>query len=222
MPFKSIEEYESVLLPTHNCFICCDLVNNNEPFSPHIVLYVSDINATYATNVPSEIDGIPIRGRGKNNTADYVRAMTNADAIYFAQMLYETRESLFKTSNHVVGVTIGFKIIRGFIDYTTPCIQVFVDQKLPLTHLNPNEIIPQSIQGVVVDVEQRPKNHLLVGTREQSADIVASYEMLCNLERTDRNVKLCLGDWIFSSDSSRNNFGSLGFFAKRNYDQTIG
>jgi len=61
------------------------------------------------------------------------------------------------------GIIVGFsnelhpKIKNGKIVPDTQCIRVFVEKKLPLVSLSPNEIIPQEIKGVPTDVVERGK-----------------------------------------------------------------
>jgi len=60
-------------------------------------------------------------------------------------------ESLMK-KEHVVGVAIGFSE-RGGIRTDEMALVVMVNQKLPPEALDPNDLIPQEIEGVRVDVQ---------------------------------------------------------------------
>ena len=53
---------------------------------------------------------------------------------------------------HVVGVGIGFAE-RGGIRTEDMSLIVMVDQKLPVEALSPEDIIPNEIEGVKVDVQ---------------------------------------------------------------------
>jgi|GEM_PF-2022110 len=61
------------------------------------------------------------------------------------------------------GIITGFsnelhpRIKNGKIVPNTQCIRVFVEKKLPLVSLSPNEVIPQTIQGIPTDVVERGK-----------------------------------------------------------------
>ncbi len=52
---------------------------------------------------------------------------------------------------HVVGVGVGYRM-KGGRPTKELCITVFVDQKLPVGKLRPEEILPREIDGVKVDV----------------------------------------------------------------------
>jgi len=53
---------------------------------------------------------------------------------------------------HVIGVGIGFAE-RGGIMTEEMSLIVMVDQKLPTEALSPDDLIPQEIEGVKVDVQ---------------------------------------------------------------------
>jgi hypothetical protein len=52
---------------------------------------------------------------------------------------------------HVVGVAVGTKQVDG-VDTGEMCLIVMVDEKVPDEQLNPEDRIPEEIDGVPVDV----------------------------------------------------------------------
>lgn len=55
--------------------------------------------------------------------------------------------------NNVVGVGIGYKIMKG-ISKKRLCIKVYVEKKLPRAELSKDELIPEALQGIETDVEE--------------------------------------------------------------------
>jgi hypothetical protein len=54
---------------------------------------------------------------------------------------------------HVQGTAIGLAKVDG--KYTSEiALVVLVDQKVPLSQLDPKDVIPQSLEGVRVDVQE--------------------------------------------------------------------
>ncbi|MBN8617347.1 MAG: hypothetical protein J0L63_00490 [Anaerolineae bacterium] len=69
-------------------------------------------------------------------------------------MLVQTKytEQLLRIP-HVVGVAIGLRQRGG--EYTAEvCLVVLVDQKLPVSELDSNDLIPHELDGVPVDVQE--------------------------------------------------------------------
>lgn len=69
-------------------------------------------------------------------------------------MLVQTKytEQLLRIP-HVVGVAIGLRQRGG--EYTGEvCLVVLVDQKLPVSELDSNDLIPSELDGVPVDVQE--------------------------------------------------------------------
>lgn len=69
-------------------------------------------------------------------------------------MLVQTKytEQLLRIP-HVVGVAIGLRQRGG--EYTGEvCLVVLVDQKLPVSELDSNDLIPPELDGVPVDVQE--------------------------------------------------------------------
>jgi hypothetical protein len=75
-----------------------------------------------------------------------------------------TIASQLMANPNVTGVGVGYKIVKGKRTEEV-CIRVYVRKKLPKQELRPEEILPESIEGIPVDViESRPE--LLQGGSE--------------------------------------------------------
>ena len=72
----------------------------------------------------------------------------NLSQVKIVKQKYEP--SLLKKKN-VVGVGIGFKMRQG-TNTDTLAIVVNVKEKLPLSKLKPDDVVPASLEGVAVDV----------------------------------------------------------------------
>lgn len=56
------------------------------------------------------------------------------------------------TKAHVIGTAIGYRQ-QGGASTDELVLVVLVDQKVPLDQLNPEDVIPDQIEGVPVDVQ---------------------------------------------------------------------
>jgi hypothetical protein len=67
-------------------------------------------------------------------------------------------EPMLLAKPNVVGVGIGYRIARGH-QTDTAAIVVMVSRKLPANQLKPDELIPSTIEGVPVDVQETGALH---------------------------------------------------------------
>lgn len=54
---------------------------------------------------------------------------------------------------NVMGVGIGTKIIKG-ISTQRQCIKIYVRKKISISKLKKNELLPQELSGIEIDVEE--------------------------------------------------------------------
>lgn len=54
---------------------------------------------------------------------------------------------------HVVGVAVG-RAQRNAVSTDQICLIVMVDRKVPLSELQPKDLIPRQLEGVCVDVQE--------------------------------------------------------------------
>ena len=67
-------------------------------------------------------------------------------------------ERMLLSKPNVVGVGIGYRIAHGQ-QTDTVAIVVMVSRKLPANQLKPDELIPATIEGVPVDVQETGELH---------------------------------------------------------------
>ena len=65
-------------------------------------------------------------------------------------------ERMLLAKPNVVGVGIGYRIARGR-ETDTAAIVVMVSRKLPAANLRPDELIPSTLDGIPVDVQETGK-----------------------------------------------------------------
>jgi hypothetical protein len=70
-----------------------------------------------------------------------------------ARSVKNTYQDWLMSRPHVVGVGIGLRKIGGEPTGDVAVV-VMVDQKLPASQLNPEDIIPHELDGVPVDVQE--------------------------------------------------------------------
>ena len=74
-----------------------------------------------------------------------------AESEHISAVLQDHREQLLSKPN-VVGVAVGFQK-HGGLSTQNLALVVLVDEKVDLASLTPEEVIPASIDGVLVDVQ---------------------------------------------------------------------
>src|SRR4051794_40551092 len=104
-------------------------------------------------NLPAQLDDIPVDvvEQGKPVEApEIVAAQEKAK-----QLLEDVREQWLKMQN-VTGIGIGYKTVKGQMDFNRIALQIFVEQKLPPDELRIRglEPIPGEIDDIITDVIQ--------------------------------------------------------------------
>lgn len=75
------------------------------------------------------------------------------EAIKRIQKVKQAHEKEILSKANVVGVGVGFRHVKGKLT-DTPALIVMVNQKKPPEQLRPEDILPDSIDGVPVDVQE--------------------------------------------------------------------
>eukprot|EP00300_Choanocystis_sp_HF-7_P007824 c15536_g1_i1.p1 GENE.c15536_g1_i1~~c15536_g1_i1.p1 ORF type:complete len:442 (+),score=88.52 c15536_g1_i1:500-1825(+) len=111
-------------------------------------------------------------------------------------------ETLFSIDG-VVGVTGGYKTVRGLVDYAMPCVQVSVKTKLK----DPACLVPAEINGIVTDVVEASFESLM--TTDES------WSQRSALETHGGQPTLMIGDMLCQTDKQdRRQYGTLGCFCQ--------
>lgn len=79
--------------------------------------------------------------------------MTDAPSFERIKAVKRANERMLLSKPNVVGVGIGYRVERGQ-QTDTVAIVVMVSRKLPANQLKPDELIPATIEGVPVDVQE--------------------------------------------------------------------
>ena len=79
--------------------------------------------------------------------------MTGSPSFEKVKAVKRTHEQILLAKPNVVGVGIGYCVERGR-QTDTVSIVVMVNQKLPANQLKPDELIPTTIEGIPVDVQE--------------------------------------------------------------------
>lgn len=74
------------------------------------------------------------------------------------KIVKRTHETMLLAKPNVVGVGVGYSIQDGRRTDNVAII-VMVSRKLPVSQLEPAELIPTEIEGVPVDVQERGEIH---------------------------------------------------------------
>jgi hypothetical protein len=75
------------------------------------------------------------------------------DSFEHIKAVKRTHEDELLNKANVVGIGIGFRRIGGE-DTTEPALVVMVSRKLPAWQLSEEDLIPTSIEGIPVDVQE--------------------------------------------------------------------
>jgi len=84
--------------------------------------------------------------------------MTGSTSFEKVKSVKRTHEQMLLAKPNVVGVGIGYRVEHGR-QTDTVSIVVMVNQKLPANQLKPDELIPTTIEGVPVDVQETGALH---------------------------------------------------------------
>lgn len=79
--------------------------------------------------------------------------MTDAPSFQRIKAVKRSYEPMLLSKPNVVGVGIGYRIERGQ-ETDTAAIVVMVSRKFPANQLKPDELIPSTIEGIPVDVQE--------------------------------------------------------------------
>ncbi len=79
--------------------------------------------------------------------------MTNTPSFERIKAVKRAYEPMLLTKPNVVGVGIGYRVTRGQ-ETDTAAIVVMVSRKFPANQLSPDALIPSTIEGVPVDVQE--------------------------------------------------------------------
>lgn len=199
-----------------------------------IILGVYDHDARLARDVPETFEGFPVRGKLVTESPRHPKAASRgyslvedeADAKRLSDALGRLHGTFFEFPN-VIGVGGGYKVVRGFVHFDRPCIQVYVSHKVPLPELKGGEVLPSSISafgpeaGVEVDVTEASWTPLDV--RRCPFDMFPGLDEVCDLERVGGNdAHLCIGAFLGARHGSTFKLGTLGCFAQRQSDGALG
>lgn len=88
------------------------------------------------------------------------------DAIDTARSLLQRRAPELLAKNRVVATGVGYKVVQGKRT-TTPSIVCSVVEKLPISALLPDELVPESLDGVPTDVVETGRIRALQAPTER-------------------------------------------------------
>jgi hypothetical protein len=72
-------------------------------------------------------------------------------AVDYAKAVKQKHSDRLKSFSNVVGVGVGYEVVAG-VRTNRICIRVYVRKKIPKSQLPPESILPDTIDGVAVDV----------------------------------------------------------------------
>lgn len=109
---------------------------------------------------------------------------------------------------HAVG--IGRKITEGSVD-GTPCVRIYVVQKLPLSLLSPRDVVPKEIGGIPTDIVECAPAFLLSKKKPSRVSAAASATPTCSTNRRSRQRPVVAGISAGHRDITA---GTLGCFCQ--------
>jgi hypothetical protein len=124
------------------------LVDNEAPLAVGLLFAGSD-QATIHNPIQSVLDGLNV-----SISRPMAHSLTDRQvAIEKAQSVRQAYQEMLMSKKNVVGIGVGLRH-KGGTRTDEVGLVVFVRRKIPEAHLNPQDLIPDQIEGVPVDVKE--------------------------------------------------------------------